>query len=108
MIANVSPHISACEHTMNTLRYADRVKQIKRNLTATAIAEQEHADARKVGQIALPAPAHPPTPTHSSTPPLHTHTRSHSNYASSSSRVRHYLEHIPLSTSFYLEHIPLS
>ena len=65
MIANVSPHISACEHTMNTLRYADRVKQIKRNLTATAIAEQEHAEARKVGQIVLPAPAlspHVPSP----------------------------------------------
>jgi len=48
MIANVSPDIAACEHTMNTLRYADRVKQIKRNLTATALAEQEHTEARKV------------------------------------------------------------
>ena len=48
MIANVSPHIAACEHTMNTLRYAERVKHIKRNLTATAIAEQELSEARKV------------------------------------------------------------
>jgi hypothetical protein len=48
MIANVAPDISSTEHTMNTLRYADRVKQIKRNLTATAIAEQELAAARKV------------------------------------------------------------
>ena len=38
---------------MNTLRYADRVKQIKRNLTATAIAEQELAAARKVALLLL-------------------------------------------------------
>jgi hypothetical protein len=29
MIANVSPGTSSCEHTMNTLRYANRVKQLK-------------------------------------------------------------------------------
>ena len=48
MIANVAPDISATEHTMNTLRYADRVKQIKRNLTATLIAELQHAESRKM------------------------------------------------------------
>jgi hypothetical protein len=53
MIANVAPDISSTEHTMNTLRYADRVKQIKRNLTATAIAEQELAAARKVALLLL-------------------------------------------------------
>lgn len=30
MIANVSPNSSSCEHTINTLRYADRVKEIKK------------------------------------------------------------------------------
>ena len=29
MIANVSPANSSCEHTLNTLRYADRVKELK-------------------------------------------------------------------------------
>lgn len=30
MIANLSPNQSACEHTLNTLRYADRVKELRR------------------------------------------------------------------------------
>lgn len=30
MIGNLSPAISACEHTLNTLRYADRVKELKK------------------------------------------------------------------------------
>ncbi|KAL3867065.1 hypothetical protein ACJMK2_044298 [Sinanodonta woodiana] len=30
MIANISPCQSTCEHTLNTLRYADRVKELKR------------------------------------------------------------------------------
>ena len=29
MIANISPASSCCEHTLNTLRYADRVKELK-------------------------------------------------------------------------------
>jgi kinesin family member 2/24 len=32
MIANVSPASSCCEHTLNTLRYADRVKELKKEL----------------------------------------------------------------------------
>ena len=30
MIGNVSPAESSCEHTLNTLRYADRVKELKK------------------------------------------------------------------------------
>lgn len=30
MIGNVSPGLSSCEHTLNTLRYSDRVKELKR------------------------------------------------------------------------------
>ena len=31
MIANVSPANSCCEHTLNTLRYGDRVKELKKD-----------------------------------------------------------------------------
>ena len=31
MIANVSPAASCVEHTLNTLRYADRVKELKKD-----------------------------------------------------------------------------
>jgi len=34
MIANVSPGLSCSEHTLNTLRYADRVKELKKMKTA--------------------------------------------------------------------------
>lgn len=30
MIANISPAMMCCEHTLNTLRYADRVKELKK------------------------------------------------------------------------------
>eukprot|EP00871_Galdieria_phlegrea_P002298 jgi/Galph1/3069/GphlegSOOS_G1752.1 len=31
MIANISPSASNCEHTLNTLRYADRVKELRKD-----------------------------------------------------------------------------
>jgi hypothetical protein len=31
MIGNISPNESACENTLNTLRYADRVKELKKS-----------------------------------------------------------------------------
>ncbi|KAI3434487.1 hypothetical protein D9Q98_002563 [Chlorella vulgaris] len=41
MIANVSPNSGSCEHTLNTLRYADRVKEIRKPGSAdTASREQ--------------------------------------------------------------------
>ena len=30
MIGNISPAETSCEHTLNTLRYADRVKELKK------------------------------------------------------------------------------
>ena len=30
MIGNISPCSSSCEHTLNTLRYADRVKELRK------------------------------------------------------------------------------
>jgi hypothetical protein len=32
MIANVGPGAASCEHTLNTLRYADRVKELKKDI----------------------------------------------------------------------------
>ncbi|XP_059171557.1 mucin-5AC-like isoform X2 [Physella acuta] len=36
MIANISPSQSACENTINTLRYADRVKELRRENTRSS------------------------------------------------------------------------
>ena len=30
MIANISPAFSSCEHTLNTLRYSERIKELKK------------------------------------------------------------------------------
>ncbi|XP_056277053.1 kinesin-like protein KIF2C isoform X2 [Pseudoliparis swirei] len=38
MIAMVSPGMASCEYTVNTLRYADRVKELKGNTKASAAA----------------------------------------------------------------------
>lgn len=31
MVGNISPNMGSSEHTLNTLRYADRVKELKHN-----------------------------------------------------------------------------
>ena len=41
MIANVSPSTGCCEHTLNTLRYADRVKELKKELGAQTASQQQ-------------------------------------------------------------------
>lgn len=38
MIANVSPALTCCEPTLNTLRYADRVKELKKDPALKAAA----------------------------------------------------------------------
>ncbi|KAK9812765.1 hypothetical protein WJX72_003335 [[Myrmecia] bisecta] len=47
MIANISPTSSSCEHTLNTLRYADRVKELRKE-----------KGARLPGGV-TPGPIHP-------------------------------------------------
>ena len=59
MIANVSPAASCCEHTLNTLRYADRVKELKKEDGGVKqIVTQERElflarDARNITKVAL-------------------------------------------------------
>lgn len=43
MIANLSPTASCCEHTLNTLRYADRVKELRKG-PSTSHAPTDHFD----------------------------------------------------------------
>lgn len=49
MIANVSPANSCCEHTLNTLRYADRVKELKKegNIGAPPTANNQYQGKTK-------------------------------------------------------------
>lgn len=43
MIAMISPGLSSCEHTINTLRYADRVKELgaDENGASTPMGDEE-------------------------------------------------------------------
>ena len=50
MIANVSPANSCVEHTLNTLRYADRVKEMKKEeLNATQ--KKSHGQNNKADML---------------------------------------------------------
>ena len=40
MIGNIAPGGSCSEHTLNTLRYADRVKELKKGNGGTGVKEE--------------------------------------------------------------------
>jgi hypothetical protein len=41
MIGNISPNESACENTLNTLRYADRVKELKKSSGGESLSRED-------------------------------------------------------------------
>ncbi len=50
MIANISPHAGSCVETVNTLRYADRVKQIGSSKQAAQPSPEQHAEEALDGE----------------------------------------------------------
>jgi len=50
MIANISPASTSCEDTINTLRYADRVKELKKDPNAKGLSAEERK--QKESQLA--------------------------------------------------------
>ena len=44
MIGNISPSSNCCEHTLNTLRYADRVKELKKDKTKVPDKDRDKRD----------------------------------------------------------------
>ena len=44
MIGNISPCHSSSEHTLNTLRYADRVKELNRGNTNSGLSKRQMKD----------------------------------------------------------------
>ncbi|KAK3606223.1 hypothetical protein CHS0354_037895 [Potamilus streckersoni] len=61
MIANISPCQSTCEHTLNTLRYADRVKELKRGSGHAS----GHSNNVALSNILMNIPASGPSVFHS-------------------------------------------
>lgn len=49
MIANISPASTSCEHTLNTLRYADRVKELKKDTNGKPLTK----DDKKAAEMML-------------------------------------------------------
>lgn len=50
MIGNISPASSASENTLNTLRYADRVKELKKSNKAPQTAQEKMMLPRQNGK----------------------------------------------------------
>eukprot|EP00429_Kryptoperidinium_foliaceum_P102092 CAMPEP_0176257476 /NCGR_PEP_ID=MMETSP0121_2-20121125/38068_1 /TAXON_ID=160619 /ORGANISM="Kryptoperidinium foliaceum, Strain CCMP 1326" /LENGTH=270 /DNA_ID=CAMNT_0017597319 /DNA_START=63 /DNA_END=876 /DNA_ORIENTATION=- len=59
MIVNVSPAASSADHTLNTLRYADRIKE--RTVGSQAAGDPQPAPARAAAREDRPSPLPPPT-----------------------------------------------
>lgn len=53
MIANISPCSSCSEHTLNTLRYSDRVKELRRDKTQEAKVNAEKDPQEMLAQILM-------------------------------------------------------
>ncbi|XP_046581550.1 LOW QUALITY PROTEIN: uncharacterized protein LOC124288998 [Haliotis rubra] len=75
MIANISPTMSACENTLNTLRYADRVKELKRDGSRGTTSSQAENLLMNI-PISAPSVFHPSNILSCSTPmrPVTRHT----------------------------------
>jgi kinesin family protein 2/24 len=41
MIANISPASNCCEHTLNTLRYSERVKELKKDASGKPLSKED-------------------------------------------------------------------
>jgi kinesin family protein 2/24 len=58
MIANVSPNSNSCENTLNTLRYADRVKELKKSVSDRANNVDAYMPHQGQNNVASSAKAH--------------------------------------------------
>ena len=53
MIGNISPSVGACEHTLNTLRYADRVKELKKGGSVSSKDKRRKTKKDRLAQTLL-------------------------------------------------------
>ena len=53
MIGNISPSVGACEHTLNTLRYADRVKELKKGGSVSSNNRKKKTKKDRLAQTLL-------------------------------------------------------